>query len=274
MQCNNKFHKERFTRDKSPVMASKICPYCGAKNPSDTYSCSNCAASLVEIPSATFPSSTPTQYGTPSSTSSSPWTSVSQQNQNSSTPPSVQEKYDQESTTTTTTMPNSTSTVSTGEIPVAVVSQSPWMNIANSGVWILFILIFGLGAGVGSFGLLGEITYVAAVIAVPTLVGYLLRPKYAFYETHLARQARGGKQEIPYSEIQSVDQRRGNILLYLKQQQASPSAGRMFRNSRIAIPGNPKLSNGGDLATWLRTRITPVTQKGAGDSGDTKEQGM
>ncbi len=171
-------------------------------------------------------------------------------------------------------MPNSTSTVSTGEMPVAVVSQSPWMSIANSFVWIIFILIFGFGVGVGSFGLLGEIVYVIAVIAVPTLIGYLLRPKYEFYETHLARQARGGKQEVPYSEIQFVDQRRGQILLSLKQQAGTPAAGRMFRNSRVVIPRNPKLSSGADLATWLRTKITPVTQKNSSDSEETNDNGM
>lgn len=271
-EWSNKFHKGKLTKGISTVMASKICPYCGAKNPSDAYSCSNCAASLVEIPSASFPSSSPTQYGTSSSSS---WSSVPQQNQNPAIPSGFQRKNDQqEASTTTTSMPAITSTVSTGEMPVAVVSQSPWTSIANSLVWVLFILIFGLGLGVSSLGLLGEIAYVAAVIAVPTLIGYLLRPKYEFYETHLARQSRSGKQEIPYSEIQSVDQRRGNILLYLKQQQASPAAGRLFRNSRIAIPGNPKLSNGADLATWLRTKITPVTQKGTSDSGETDEQGM
>jgi hypothetical protein len=142
------------------------------------------------------------------------------------------------------------------------------MSVANSFVSTLFLLIFGFGAGVGSFGLLVEIAYVVGVIAVPSVIGYLLRPKYEFYETHLVRQARGGRQEISYSEIQTVDQRRGQILLYLKQSTDMPV--RMFRNSRVAIPGNPKLSTGTDLASWLRTKITPVKEK---ESGDADEEG-
>jgi hypothetical protein len=148
------------------------------------------------------------------------------------------------------------------------------MSVANSFVSTLFLLIFGFGAGVGSFGLLVEIAYVVGVIAVPSVIGYLLRPKYEFYETHLIRQARGGRQQIQYSEIQTVDQRRGQILLFLKQ--ATDMPVRMFRNSRVAIPGNPKLSMGTDLASWLRTKITPIEEKEAENTDeeeDTNERG-
>lgn len=226
-------------------MASKICPSCGAKNPSTAYSCSNCAASLIDIPSASFPSSTATASGyssLPSSVTpsqSAPSTSPSPKNERQMTTRAVE-------------------TYPTGEQPIVVFRQSPWTSVANALVSSVFLLIFGFAVGIASIGLLASISYIVVIVAIPGVIGYLLRPKYEFYDTHMVRVARGGGQQVPYSEIQSVDQRRGGIVLSLKQ---SEEQGRMFRIRPIVIPGNPKLSTGSDLLTWLKGKITPAPAK-------------
>lgn len=224
-------------------MASKICPRCGAKNPSNVYSCQKCAASLIDVPSPSFPASNSSwspESNSPASTAATNWEDTAMRGVDTT---------DEEATPPVTQLRDHFP--ATGE-PIAVVRQSPWSSVLNALYASFFFLIFGFGAGVGSLNILWTILYFAAVVGIPIILGYFLRPKYYFYESYLLKESRGSSQQIDYSEIESVSQRRSRISLLLK-----GSQGQRFRNRGIAIPGDPKLPDGSDLASYLRAKIPP-----------------
>ncbi len=217
-------------------MASKICPNCGAKNPGTAYSCSSCAASLIDIPSASIPNSA-------SQTTTASWSTQNPENYANANMKGTPSALSQ----------TGESVGSLGQ-PLVTVRQSALSGIANALITGIFFLLFGFSAGLGSGGLLFEILYAAAVIAIPFALSYFLRPTYEFYDTSFQKVSRTSTQRWEYVDIQSVSQRRSRIIIVLKQ-----SEGERFGRRSVAIPGNPKFS-GTDLATWLASKIPPPPQ--------------
>jgi hypothetical protein len=115
----------------------------------------------------------------------------------------------------------------------------------------MFIVILGLGVGFTSYGTLIPIVVLAAVIAIPVVIGFLFRPKFEFYDSYFERTNRRGSQQINYSEIRSVDKYRSSIRILLKGQESE-----RFGPRAVLIPGDPKLSNGTDLSAWLKSKIS------------------
>jgi hypothetical protein len=136
-----------------------------------------------------------------------------------------------------------------GGQPVVVVEQSPWRGVINALIWVVLIAFFGIGFGFTSFDLV-YVAILAAIIAVPLILSLLFRPKYEFYDSYLLRVSRRGSQQIDYSEIESAEKFRNNVRIELKNQQ-----GVRFGPRGIVIPGDPKLSDGTDLSSWLKAKI-------------------
>jgi hypothetical protein len=229
-------------------LASKICPICGAKNPSTAYSCSNCAASLIDTSSSSFGSGP---------TTSSSW----------SMPRSTQD-------TSYTRSPDlrgvgQTSTpLSVGGQPLAVVQQSPLRSIINALITVAFVVFFGIGLGLTSYGALVSIAVLAAIISIPVILGFLFRPRFEFYDSYFLRATRRNRQQIDYSEIKSAEKYRSSIRIELKAQE-----GAGFGPRGVLIPGDPKLSDGTDLSAWLKSRITP-TQPAKSENESPSELGL
>ncbi len=218
-------------------MASKICTSCGAKNPSSAYICTNCAASLLDVDSAPYRSQTPVSWSTQKTDTAS-----------------VQPTPVAEETRT-----------STGP-PIAVVEQSQLGSVLNALGNVIYLLIFGLGAGIVFGGEILSVVIIVVVVVVPIVLGYLFRPKYEFYASRLVRVSRSGHKYIDYSQISSVNKARSRIIITLGVAESD------FRRGRIVIPGDPKLPDGMDLSTWLKSKI-PQVQTKERDESETTEAG-
>lgn len=131
---------------------------------------------------------------------------------------------------------------------------------------VIYLLIFGLGAGIVFGGEIVSIAIIVAIVVVPLVLGYLFRPKYEFYDSGMVRISRSGQKHIDYSQISSVNKARSRIVVTLGV--AEPD----FRRGRIVIPGDPKLPDGMDLSTWLKSKI-PQVQTEERDESETTEAG-
>jgi hypothetical protein len=224
------------------TVASKICPNCGTKNPSKAYSCSNCAASLIDTsaPSFTTSPATSSSWSAPSNTQNSSFSKLPQQRDlgQTSTP------------------------VTGGGQPVAVVRQSPLRSIINALVTVIFVVVFGIGIGLASYGALISVAILAAIIGIPVVLGFLFRPKFEFYDSYFLRASRRNSQQIDYSEIKSVEKYRSSIRIELKTQE-----GDRFGPRGILIPADPKLSDGTDLSAWLKSKIPAPPPASSGSDG-------
>ena len=229
------------------TVASKICPNCGTKNPSTAYSCSNCAASLIDTssPSLTATPTTSSSWSTPSNTQNSSFSKLPQQRDlgQTSTP------------------------VTVGGQPVAVVKQSPLRSIINALVTVIFVVVFGIGIGLASYGALISVAILAAIIGIPVILGFLFRPKFEFYDSYFLRASRRNSQQIDYSEMKSAEKYRSSIRIELKTQE-----GDRFGPRGILVPADPKLSDGTDLSTWLKSKIpSPPPASSGSDAGAPSE---
>jgi hypothetical protein len=219
-------------------MASKICPSCGAKNPSDAYSCQNCAASFVDFP--------------PEGSVPSDISSISGRTYRKETAPPTDSF--EKAPVTVTSARYQTPSIQTDGQPVAVVRQSAMRNMLNALTTLVFLLLFGIGAGFATGSELLSILIIAAVVGVPFAFGYIFRPSYEFYDTHFTKVSRSSRQETSYSDIQSVDPSRSGIRIVLKNKSNEVSP---FRQRGVIVPGNPKLPDGSDLAAWLKGKVSP-----------------
>ena len=217
-------------------MASKICPSCGAKNPSTAYSCSNCAASLIDFSS---PSTSTTSYSSQNPTSQS-------------TTDEHRDFSSENSLVTRSSSSEQSQRLLTAEQPIVTVKQSVLSGVVNALVTSLFFLFFGFSFGLGSF--LYQLIYAVAVIAIPFGLWYFFRPNFEFFDTYFKRVSRTGSQSWEYSNMESVSERRSRIMIFLKSVQ-----GEIFGHRPITIPGNVKFA-GTDLASWLKSKIPPAKQ--------------
>jgi hypothetical protein len=221
------------------TVASITCPSCGAKNPANAYSCSNCAASLIDTSTPSFGSGPAvSNSGSPVSTS---WSGYNQ------TPAASETKAADQQVTNQPTVP-----LAVGGQPVAVVEQSPWRSIINALVYVAFIALFGIGFGIQTYDLL-YVAVIAAVIAVPMIFGILFRPKFEFYESYFQRVTRRNTQQINYSDITDAEKFRNSIRISLKGQE-----GMRFGPRGMVIPGDPKLADGTYLSAWLKAKVPKV----------------
>ncbi len=152
-----------------------------------------------------------------------------------------------------------------GGQPVAVIQQSPLRSIINALITVAFVVFFGIGIGLASYGALITIAILAAIIAIPIILGFLFRPKYEFYDSYFVRASRRNSQQIDYSEIKSVDKYRSTVRILLKSQQ-----GVRFGSQGVLIPSDPKLSNGTQLSDWLKSKI-PAAQPAKADNESATE---
>lgn len=164
----------------------------------------------------------------------------------------------QETTPSPSVQPNSvtdqTKSPATGS-PVAVVEQSQLGSVMNALGNVIYLLIFGLGAGIAFGSEIVSILIIVVIVVVPIMLGYLFRPKYEFYDSGLVRISRSGQKQIEYSQFSSVTKSRSHIIITLQGGEAN------FRRGRIVIPGDPKLPDGTDLSTWLKSKIPQVQAK-------------
>jgi uncharacterized membrane protein YhiD involved in acid resistance len=113
-----------------------------------------------------------------------------------------------------------------------------------------FVIFFGIGFGITQLGALIAVVILAAIIAIPVILGFLMRSRFEFYDSYLQRSSRTNNQQIEYSEMKSVEKFRSTIRIELKSQTDD-----RFRQRGILIPGDPKLSDGTDLSTWLKKKV-------------------
>jgi hypothetical protein len=121
----------------------------------------------------------------------------------------------------------------------------------NALITVVFVVIVGFGVGFSSFGALISIAILAAIIAVPVILGFLYRPTFEFYDSFLQRTSRRGSQSIDYSEMRSVDKYRSSIRILLKGRESE-----RFGPRALLIPADPKLSDGTELSAWLKSKIS------------------
>ena len=148
--------------------------------------------------------------------------------------------------------------------PIAVVEQSQLGGILNALGNVVYLLIFGLGAGIIFGSEIVSIAIIVAIVVVPLVLGYLYRPKFEFYDSGLIRLSRSGQKHIEYSQISSVNKARSRIIITLGDNEAN------FRRGRIVIPGDPKLPDGMELSTWLKSKIPQVQARERDESGMTE----
>ena len=148
--------------------------------------------------------------------------------------------------------------------PIAVVQQSPLGSILSALGNVIYLLIFGLGAGFAFGGEMVSIAIVLAIVGVPVVLGYMFRAKYEFYDSELVRVSRSGQTRIEYSQMKSVYKSRSHIVIALQ------GIEHNFRRGRIVVPGDPKLPDGMDLSKWLETKI-PKPQVEEKDEAGTSE---
>ena len=151
-------------------------------------------------------------------------------------------------------------------MPNAVVQQSPQGSILSALGNVIYLLIFGLGAGFAFGGELVSVAIVLAIVGVPVVLGYMFRAKYEFYDSELVRVSRSGRTQIDYSQMASVNKSRSHIVITLQ------GIEHNFRRGRIVVPGDPKLPDGMDLSKWLETKI-PKQQVEENDQTSTNEAG-
>lgn len=137
----------------------------------------------------------------------------------------------------------------TSGAPIAVVQQSPLGSILSALGNVIYLLIFGLGAGIAFGGEMVSIAIIVAIVGVPVVLGYMFRAKYEFYDSELVRVSRSGQRQIGYSQMKTVNKSRSHIVITLL------GVERDFRGGRIVVPGDPKLPDGMDLSKWLETKI-------------------
>lgn len=133
--------------------------------------------------------------------------------------------------------------------PIAVVQQSPVGSILNGLGSVIYLLIFGLGAGIAFGDEIVSIAVIVAVVVLPVLFGFLFRPKYEFYDSGLLRVSRSGRRQVDYSQMKSVNKSRSRIVITLQESE------RDFRRGRITIPRDPKLPDGMELSMWLQSKL-------------------
>lgn len=189
------------------------------------------------MPSTSFPSSTSNFWSTPQKSTTS----------------GNQEHY---------TIPNQVGDwKAIGNTPVAVVQESPLGAILNVLGQTIYLLIFGLGAGIALGDEIISTSIIVAFVIIPVLLGYLFRPKYEFYDSEMLRVSRSGKKQIDYSLINSVKRVRSRIVITLKE-----NAEINTRHGRIVIPRDPKLPDGTDLSAWLESKVPQATKSKQDDT--------
>jgi hypothetical protein len=156
--------------------------------------------------------------------------------------------------------------LSVGGQPVATVQQSPIRSIVNALITVIFVVIFGFGIGLASYGALIAVAILAAIIAIPVVLGFLFRPKFEFYDSYFSRVSRRNSQQIDYSEIKSVEKYRSSLRIVLKTQE-----GERFGPRAILVPGDPKLSDGTDLSAWLKSKVPASPQAPEIPQNDSQE---